>query len=292
MSNDCYLFSYFKGNGEDGLYLAASSDGREWTQVGGRPFLAPTIGGKLMRDPCLCLGPDGVFHLAWTTGWWDTGIGIAHSRDLIHWSEQTYLPVMAHEPEAHNAWAPEIFYDPETARYLIHWASTVCNQFTETEDSGDMHEDLKCNHRTYYITTEDFVSYSPVAVLYDGGFNAIDTNIAFDGTRYLLFVKDETKRPEPAKNIRLATAASVTGPYSPASPPISPDWVEGPTALRVGDEWIVYYDEYAARRYGAIASKDLKTWRVISNEVKFPAGASHGTALRVDRAIVEALVNW
>ena len=33
-----------------------------------------------MRDPCLVAGPDGQFHLVWTTGWWDKGIGIAHCR--------------------------------------------------------------------------------------------------------------------------------------------------------------------------------------------------------------------
>ena len=27
----CYLFSYFKGNGEDGLHLAYSNDGLKWT---------------------------------------------------------------------------------------------------------------------------------------------------------------------------------------------------------------------------------------------------------------------
>jgi hypothetical protein len=34
-----YLFSYFTGNGEDGLHFAASQDGLVWTPVsGGRSF--------------------------------------------------------------------------------------------------------------------------------------------------------------------------------------------------------------------------------------------------------------
>ncbi|MBN1361977.1 MAG: hypothetical protein JW993_15385 [Sedimentisphaerales bacterium] len=110
-----YLFSYFTGNGEDGLHLAHSADGLAWTALnGGKSFLAPSVGGKLMRDPCICQGPDGTFHLVWTSGWWNKGIGIAHSKNLITWSQPEWLPVMAHEPNAVNCWAPEIFYDDAT----------------------------------------------------------------------------------------------------------------------------------------------------------------------------------
>jgi hypothetical protein len=69
-----YLFAYFVGNGEDGLHLASSDDGLTWNALrGGASFLTPTVGSKLMRDPCVVLGPDGVFHMVWTTGWWDRG---------------------------------------------------------------------------------------------------------------------------------------------------------------------------------------------------------------------------
>ena len=76
-----YLFAYFTGNGEDGLHFARSTDGLKWTEIaGGRSFLKPAVGSSLMRDPSIARGPDGTFHLVWTTGWWDRGIGIAHSR--------------------------------------------------------------------------------------------------------------------------------------------------------------------------------------------------------------------
>src|SRR5436190_23111659 len=90
-----YLFSYFTNNGEDGLHLLSSTDGLQWTPLnGGRSFLFPAVGSRLMRDPSITRGGDGVFHLVWTTGWWDKGIGIAHSKNLVDWSEQTFLPVM------------------------------------------------------------------------------------------------------------------------------------------------------------------------------------------------------
>src|SRR5436190_23470979 len=78
-----HVFSYFTDNGEDGLHLLSSSDGLRWTQLnGGRSFLYPAVGSRLMRDPSITRGPDGIFHLVWTTGWWDKGIGIAHSTNL------------------------------------------------------------------------------------------------------------------------------------------------------------------------------------------------------------------
>ncbi len=66
-----YLFTSFRGNGEDGLHLAYSRDGYAWTELGGgKPLLAPKIGPKpLMRDPCIRRGPDGTFQMVWTTTW-------------------------------------------------------------------------------------------------------------------------------------------------------------------------------------------------------------------------------
>ena len=71
----------------------------------------PAYLAALTRDPSILRGPDGVFHLVWTIAWTDHAIGVAHSRDLIHWSEQTRLPVMEHEHTALNTWAPDLFYD-------------------------------------------------------------------------------------------------------------------------------------------------------------------------------------
>ena len=61
-----YVFCYFTGNGEDGLHLALSDDGYHFTALhDGKSYLAPTVGeSKLMRDPCILLGPDGV--TAWS----------------------------------------------------------------------------------------------------------------------------------------------------------------------------------------------------------------------------------
>ncbi len=104
-SASALLFAYFKGNGEDGLHFAHSPDGFTWRPVNnGQPLIKPTVGrDKLMRDPHITVGPDGTYHMIWTTSWKEPVIGYATSRDLIRWSEQRAITPMSHEPGARNA---------------------------------------------------------------------------------------------------------------------------------------------------------------------------------------------
>ncbi|HZF41500.1 MAG TPA: pectate lyase [Blastocatellia bacterium] len=285
-----YLFAYFKNNGEDGLHLAYSRDGLKWKALNeDKPYLTPAAGGeKLMRDPCVIQGPDGVFHMVWTTGWRGREIGVAHSKDLIRWSEQQAVPVMAHEPTAMNCWAPEIFYDDQKKQYLIFWATTIPGRFPATDSSGDN----GLNHRIYYVTTKDFKSYSKAALLYDGGFSVIDATIVKNAGQYMMILKDETRNPV-KKNLRITESRNATGPYGSASPPFSPDWVEGPTAARVNNGWIVYFDMYRDHRYGAVKSADLKNWETVTDKLSMPAGARHGSVFTVsDEVLARLLVAW
>lgn len=287
-----YLFSYFTGNGEDGLHLASSEDGLRWTPLrGGRSFLAPAVGSKLMRDPSIAEGPDGSFHLVWTTGWWDKGIGIAHSRDLVTWSAQKRLPVMEHEALARNCWAPEIFYDAASGRYLVFWSTAIPGRFPDTEATGDASKVYggHLDHRIYFVATRDFESYTEPRLLFDGGFDVIDATLVHDAGRYALVVKDETRFPEPRKHIRVAFALRAEGPFRDVSGPISPDWVEGPSVLRIGETWMLYYDEYTRHRYGAARSTDLQRWEVVASGLEFPEGARHGTAFTAPRDVLQRL---
>ena len=286
-----YLFAHFTGNGEKGLHFAASTDGLTWTAVaGGRSFLTPSVGSRLLRDPSIVRGPDGVFHLVWTTGWWDKGIGLAHSKDLVEWSEQQFLPVMAHEPEAQNCWAPEIFFDEDRDRYLIFWATSIPGRFAGTDPKAPgLSRGDRANHRMYFVETKDFRTFSDAKLLYDGGFSVIDAfMIRADRDRYVMIVKDETLRPTPRKHLRIVEAKRPEGPYGQASGPVSPDWVEGPSALRIGADWIAYYDEYTRKRYGAIRSRDLRQWEP-GPAVHFPPGTRHGTAFTVPAAAAARL---
>lgn len=282
------LFSFFRNNGEDGLYLATSRDGLRWTELKppAKSFLKPTVGGKLMRDPCLALGPDGMFHMVWTTGWGKPPvIGVAHSKDLLEWSEQKAVAVMAHEPESRNAWAPELFYDQTQARWLIFWSTTIPGRFAETGKAGDD----GYNHRIYSTTTKDFESYAPTRLFYNDGFNVIDATLLQAKGKFHLIVKDETKTPV-KKHLRIATGDRPEGPFSKAGPPFTGDWVEGPSAVQIGEEFFVYFDHYARPQYyGAAKSRDLEHWEDVSKQVSFPPGTRHGTVLRVPESVVKKI---
>ncbi|MEL7585380.1 MAG: glycoside hydrolase family 43 protein [Prolixibacteraceae bacterium] len=282
-----YLFSYFKDNGQDGLHLAFSNDGYRWKALkDDRSFLSPQISkDSLMRDPCIIAGPDGKFHMVWTVSWNEKGIGYASSDDLINWSEQHYIAVMQHEPEALNCWAPEIIYDDDLDGYMIYWATTIPGRFAQ----GDTLGDANYNHRLYYTTTKDFKTFSETKLLYDEGFNVIDATIHKIDRKYTMFLKDETRHPA-KKHIRLAQSDSLTGGYRLASKPITPDWVEGPTVTRVDDYWVVYFDEYTRHKMGAVRSRDLRNWEIITDSVSFPEGTRHGTVFKVRKKILKNLL--
>jgi len=278
-AKEVYLFCYFKDNGLDGLHLACSNDGLHWEALkGDSSFLKPAVAhDKLMRDPCIIRGADKLFHMVWTVSWNDRGIGYAESADLVHWSAQQFIPVMAAEPEARNCWAPEITYDKRHKTYMIYWATTIPGRFPLVDTSSE----VKYNHRIYYETTKDFKTFSPTKLLYDPGFNAIDATIVPDKNRFVMFFKDETRGPV-QKNIKIAFAKNLTGPYGRASKPITGNyWAEGPTTLRIGSQWLVYFDRYTEGRFGAITSTNLKNWTDISDQVTLPKGIRHGTIFKI-----------
>ena len=153
---EVYLFTSFHEPASEGLRFLWSKDAWHWNDLG-TTFLKPEVGNdKIMRDPSIIHGADGRYHLVWTSSWkGDKGFGYASSVDLVHWSAQKFIPVMESEPNTLNVWAPELFYDDETAQYIIVWASTIPFRFPKgTEEENN-------NHRLYYVTTKDFDSCSP-----------------------------------------------------------------------------------------------------------------------------------
>jgi hypothetical protein len=279
-TGNVYMFSYFKNNGRDGLHLAYSYDGYRFTALKkDSSFLKPVLSkDSLMRDPCIVRGADGKFHMVWTVSWTDKGIGYASSPDLINWGEQKYIPVMAHEDSARNCWAPEITYDAKKKLYMIYWATTIAGMFP-----ADTAVERGYNHRMYYVTTKDFKKFSKTKLLYNQGFNVIDASIVPDGNRFIMFLKDETRYP-PQKNIRVATSTKLTEGYGNPSMPVTGNyWAEGPTATKIGDHWMVYFDKYRDHKYGAVASTDLINWTDVSDKIRMPQGIRHGTVFIVTK---------
>lgn len=294
LPDTCYVFAYFMGNGETGLHLAWSADGYSWQAVPGSPFLMPVLEDKILRDPCIQQGPDGTFHMVWTTSWSKGGIGYASSRDLKHWSEQKYIPVMGHEPDVQNTWAPELSYDASQGLWLIYWSSTIKDRFPDT-DPAQPEGNKILNHRLYCTTTRDFVDFSPTKLFYDDGYSVIDATIVPVQDRFAMVLKDERRWPEPRKDLRLAWSSKTTGPYGASAPSFSralvPTWLEGPTVIKVGDKWFLYADAYRDKHYILLTTTDFASWKDETASLSYPKGIRHGTAFPVQRPVLENLLH-
>ena len=274
-----YGFSFFRDNGQAGVYIAVSDDGLSWREAnGGKPVMVPPFDDKLTRDPSICVGPDKTYHMVWTCGWWSKGFGVAHSKDLVNWTDQKFVPAITGEPAALNTWAPEIAYDKTTAKYYVFWATTVTNKFLETAGRGDG----VCNHRIYCVSTKDFSEWSPRQLVYDGGFNVIDAFPFQKDGRWGMVVKDETLKPV-AKNLHIVwSSGGISGPWEKAGPAFTDNtkaWAEGPSVLKVPDGWLVYFDEYNKGGYGAVRTHDFVTFTPVA--ATLPKGIRHGTTFEL-----------
>ncbi len=282
LAKDVYVSTSFHEPANEGLRFIYSYDGLKWDTIQGT-FLRPEVGvQKVLRDPSIVKGPDGTFHLVWTSSWkGDKGFGYASSKDLIHWSTPRLINVID-DPTTVNVWAPELFYDDVKRQYMIVWASCVPGKFPDYE------EDHYNNHRLYYVTTKDFKKFSKAKVLIDPDFSCIDATLLKRGDKdYVMVLKDNSRKQ---RNIKVAFATSPYGPWSKASEPFTESFTEGPTTAKVGDWYYIYYDSYRHGIYGAARTKDFKTFQDRTGAVNFPVGHKHGTVFMASEEIVNNLI--
>ncbi len=281
---ELYLFTSFHEPATEGLRFLYSEDGIHWDSIPG-VWLTPEIGKQhVMRDPSIVRTPDSVYHLVWTTSWrGDLGFGYANSKDLIHWSEQQMIPVMAYDSTTVNVWAPELFYDDENDQMMVVWASCVPGKF----DFGI--EDELNNHRQYYMTTRDFKTFSETKLLIDPGYSSIDATITKRAPQdYVMVIKDNTR---PNRNLQISLANSPYGPWSQLSSPFTGFLTEGPSVVNTGNEYIVYYDDYNHKVYGAMRTTDFINFTDITHEVTIPQGHKHGTIFRAPQSVVNNMLS-
>ena len=283
-AKDIYVSTSFHEPANEGLRFIYSYDGINWNPIEGT-FLSPKVGNqKVMRDPSIVKGPDGTFHLVWTSSWrGDKGFGYASSKDLIHWTEERFITVMD-DPTTVNVWAPELFYDDVKRQYMIIWASCIPGKFP------DGLEDHNNNHRLYYTTTKDFKTFSKAKLLIEPGFSSIDATMVKRGNNdYVMVLKDNTRKQ---RNIKVAFAKSPYGPWSEASESFTDMFCEGPSTAYVDGWYYIYYDSYRQKIYGAHRTKDFKTFEDRTGSVKFPVGHKHGTVFMASEDIVNNLIRY
>ena len=282
-NSKAYLFTSFHEPADRGLRMLYSYEGYYWKDLD-TVLLRPEVGNqKVMRDPSMVQGPDGTFHLVWTSSWrGDKGFGYASSKDLLHWSEERFIPVMNHEPTTVNVWAPELFYDDEQRQYIIIWASCIPGRFEKgiEEDSN--------NHRMYYTVTKDFKIFSDTKLFFDPGFSVIDAVIVKRTKNdYVLVLKDNTR---PERDIKVAFSNSPLGPWKNVSKPFTHNFTEGPTVVKLKNKWLIYYDSYRDKDYETSVTWDFVRFENISASTSVPAGHKHGTIVTVKKKFVKQLV--
>lgn len=281
---EVYMFTSFHEPATDGLRFLYSYDGLKWDSVPG-VFLKPEVGvQKVMRDPSIVTAPDGTFHLVWTTSWrGDRGFGYASSKDLKNWTPQQHIPVMEFDTTTVNVWAPELFYDDVNEDFIVVWSSTIPFKF----EKGI--EDEYNNHRLYYTKTKDFKEFTKAELLYDPGYSSIDAVIVKKAADdYVLVFKDNTR---PERNMHAAFGKSATGPYVDPTPKFTVNFTEGPSVVKVGDEWLVYFDAYEKGTYDAMATKDFKTFTDANEKISIPKGHKHGTIFKAPESVLNGLLN-
>lgn len=276
---DAYVFAYFKEPGSQGIYLALSRDGYKFEPLNdGQPWVKPEAPGEIMRDVFLTRNPLGEgFRMVWTWGWRGSSLGYAESKDLMTWSAQKEVPMMKEFPTVHNVWAPETYWDAKAKEWLILWSSSF--------------SDKAEGHRIWASRTKDFATFTKPAVFFDPGFVVIDATMFRRSRDWVMVFKDQTMDPL-RYQVRWASGPSVEGPWGELSGPITESWSEGPSVVKVGDEFVVYYDHYRAprARYEGVQTKDWVHWESVNDRMSFPESAKHGSFFRVSEAEAQRLL--
>ena len=104
-------------------------------------------------------------------------------------------------------------------------------------------------------------------MFFDQGFKIIDGTIQKINLYYFLFLKNENKYPEPEKNIRIAKSEKLLVEYFQTLKSITVDWVDCPSAIKIPEGWIVYYDQYTREKIGAVLLRDLNSWKDFCDQI-------------------------
>src|SRR5206468_2805147 len=125
------------------------------------------------------------------------------------------------------------------------------------------------NQRMYYTTTSDFETFAATKLFFDPGFSVIDCTIVRNGNGYVLVLKDNSRTK---MNLRVAFSNNPIGPWQSLSAPFTSKFAEGPSVLKLGDDFLVYFDAYRQGTYGAVKTHDFQSFTDVSQQVSFPAG--------------------
>lgn len=293
-SDEVLILSFFRDNGQNGVFLAWSEDGVNFKPLNDdNPVMKPGPWQEqnLTRDPSIVYH-SGKFHAVWTSSWRGRWFGCAESEDLKTWSDpvkvQPFPKSLPEVEQPNNVWAPEICWDPVQKNYAVFWSSTT---------------GCTAGHRIYVSRTTDLKTFTDAKMFFDQGFNCIDGMMAFDlqgsfcarNGRWLLVLKNELGVKDGGKNLRWTTApADFSKPWSPVSKPLTGpgsavrgnEMAEGPSLLKWKGKWFLYWDAFANGHYCLATSTDMEKWTDMTSELKLPPKPRHGTVFVAPRSAV------
>ena len=263
-----YVFTSFREPSTQGLQYLYSLDGLHWDTLPGI-WLRPMVGN------------DTTYVDAWT--------GQVQAPKFYPDERVMRDPSIVRGPDG-------TFYDEEQEQFLIVWSSQIDPR---TYTAADTLGTNSC-HRMWYTTTRDFQSFAPAQRYYDPGFNSIDGYLLRRGPKdYVLVVKDNRKPG--FSNLFCVFSDSPYGPFHTAdnapagttpTTTFGRTYSEGPCALQLGDEWIIYFDQYHPQEYGAVATRDFLNFTPIPERISVPADHKHGTIVQVSRKQLDALLEY
>ena len=213
-----YLYCHMSDNGEftayalsrDGLHYHDLNEGKAVMDAG---QLAGIEGGQ--RDAYVCRKSDsGKGYLMVTTDmcvakskqWYNYGINLLKSDDLIHWTSTTFdfrkgneifcdpesPDIIADWSKINRVWAPQIFWDPN---YV--WANGEKGGYFIYYSIWSFNEDDKYDRMVYSYADKSFTKLTKPRVLFDWGYATIDADINYleSDHQYHMLIKKEGGHP-------------------------------------------------------------------------------------------------
>jgi hypothetical protein len=293
-----YLFAYFNGNAvaQEQLRFALSVDGLNFIALNNdepviESWKIAATGG--IRDPHIMRGPDGKFYMALTdmtsSAGWDSnrGLVLLKSEDLVNWRHST-VNVAARYPNFStitHAWAPEIVYDREKDKLMIHFSSNPGRIPDKGGTPGKIY---------YTYANGDFTNLTdePEILFPDDMTDVIDGSIAHVNGKYQMVYKLGSQ-------IARAEAAALTGPYTHAAAHIDGEdtQTEGCETYRLigSDTYVLIYDRYQLnpQQLGFRTSADLVNFTAVEGSTKKAGGSlfqpRHGSVIPLTKAEYDRL---
>jgi len=292
---NAYLFAYFTGNdkSQESIHFALSADGLRYFALNkNHPVLnsaeISSTGG--VRDPHILRGANGhSFYMVATdmvaAKGWDSnrGIVLLKSNDLIHWeSAKINIPKLFPAfANVNRVWAPQTIFDEKTGRYMIYFS---------------MRSGYEPDKIYYSYVNKDFTALEslPKQLFYNpSGGACIDGDIIEKSGRFYLFFKTEGA----GAGIEIAVSEHLTTGYTLEDHFVqqTADPVEGSGVFKLnhGSGYILMYDLYTKGRYQFTRTTDLKTFKIVDEEVSMNFHPRHGTVIPLlDNEVKALLAQW